>query len=150
MFGLSWRERIEKIILHASVESIDIYKEKCKEYLNTFNDKCMPSQEDADAIKRVYFDAVTNAIAEIMRNASTRIFFQFQRTLMTPSITGYEIKDNQIEHGFSAGMLFAMCYWACTGKKAKPKSCSKLNHIQNFIMTSALHEMDDESILQEE
>ena len=68
-------------------------------------------------------------------NTSARLIL----AMMSPKKCGYDGID--FSNGIAAGTLFAICFWAITGKVASPKTCIKLNHFQNDLMQNSLRKV---------
>ncbi|BCK85380.1 hypothetical protein MM59RIKEN_26990 [Pusillibacter faecalis] len=150
MFGLSTRETLVRAIENACRNEICVYKNCVKDGLAHYSEW---SEEEisrhALLARREYANAVFDAMLESFRVSSPIIDARIKLVIWNPRVTGVpdEIDTDYLaDNGFSAGVTYAICYFAVTNKKINPskdfKIISALNHYQTKLMNDALDELD--------
>lgn len=146
MFGLSIRKTLATAIANACQNNRNVYKEsvkkRIKDLIEAEND---PAKQKAIAMeaRSEYLTKVFDDVVKALSISTPTIEQRVRLAIMSPSICG--IPDRDIDDGVMAGTVYAICYWAIKNKQAKPGDCIALNHYQNDIMQSVLHEVDQES-----
>jgi len=143
MFGLSLREVLERNIKNACVNNKHVYKELVINFLDQYSADLDNIPEDAFLASRIgYFNAVFDTIVDSLRASSPETIARVHLAALSPRVCGYEGMD--MSTGISAGMTFALCYWALTGKEAPVRTCQFLSHYQNAMMTEVLVELSEQ------
>ena len=150
VFGLSTRETLVRAIENACRNEICVYKNCVKDGLAHYSEW---SDEEisrhALLARREYVNAVFDAIMASFRISSPIIDARIKLVICDPHVTGVpdEIDTDYLaDNGFSAGITYAIFYFAVTNKKIKPskdfKIISALNHYQAKLMNDVLNELD--------
>lgn len=144
MFGLSTREMLKKMISNASLNNIESYKQDIREVFFTHGDDLSKEQQEEYTLRilREYQDNVANDVINSFKNSNTGVFEKMFMMLTNPELCGYE--DIDIDIAFPAGALYAICFCALKGKKADPKDCIFMNHVQHEIIDRAWAELEEE------
>ncbi len=143
MFGLSTREKLISLMKIEYANVIPNYENDILQFLHTC--KNYNNEENEQMLTRIrknYLDSAGNAIISKLRSMSPQISVKLDFMLINPSSCGYDIADNEIDNGFSGGMMFAMCYKVISGKIAKPKDCLLVNHFIDNLLNIALEKID--------
>lgn len=151
MFGLSARETLVRAIKNACRNEIGVYKSAIMKYAET------DTESSADEIhqhgiqaKKEYTIAVLDAMMASFRVSSQGINARIRMILWDPRITGIPNEFNSKyfeDNGYSAGITYAICYFAVTNKKITPRKdyqiISMLNHYQSKLMDEAIDELEE-------
>ena len=143
MFGLTNKEKINSLILNASQNCIEIYTSGIKNLLDKQDLGNQEMEQCVIHIRREYLDAVTNSVLTFFQNSSPAIYSRLQMAMISPGICDMDDDLVNLDIGLSAGVLYALCYYAVTNKKAKTYDCSKLSHLQNDLMNQALAKLSE-------
>ena len=134
-----YRKTFKKIIISAAVNHIDEYKSAVAKASNSIEKFIDNPGGLLLATRTQYLDAVSEEVFDKIRQAPTTAGARLSIVIMNPKICGYDI---DITYGILGGSVYAMCFYALTGKAAKSKDCIELNHVHNAIMDNALAEND--------
>ena len=144
MFGLSTREKLSDLILNTSKNCVGTYVSDVKELCdqeNSLDEEAMNAE--IIRIRRKYLDEVANNVFCFFNSASPKIYARLQLLFAVPQKCGLDKELFDADTGMSAGMVYALCYYAMTNKTAKTYDCSKLSHLQNDIMQQALMKLSE-------
>ena len=131
MFGLTIREQLMKVIVNACRNNLPSLK---NEILALSSD--VTDAEIVDIIGN-YQDCVSNTVIEILKGASGNAYSRFQMAFLSPPLCNL---DTECTDGpLSAGVLYALAYYAMADKIAASKDCLALNHMQRAFIDQILN-----------
>lgn len=153
MFGLSRKKVLVEAIINVCHNESDIYRDG----LRTFSQKVLDgdcsedeAKQDLMSARRDYLFAVFDAMWASFRVSSPAIEHKMRMAMLSPSSTGLPKEftaEYFEENGIPAGCVYAICYFAVTGKQISTKDfkiCSMPNHYQNAIMDNIITEIEKE------
>lgn len=150
MFNLTMRERLKKVILNASENMLYVYEEQIRKLLSendiSYIKENMEEFEDQFIeIRREYINSVADAVFNMCKVIAGSFAAKMELMRLSPDLSGYDIDLAYLEkYGFSAGMVYAMCYKVLTDKEAQAKDMSELNYKQQESMDRVLAKLDTE------
>ncbi len=150
MFGLSTREILMRGIENACRNELGVYRDAVRRDFDKLSEWSEEEiEQHAVLARKEYANAVFDAMQASFRVSNPTIDARMRLTLWNPGITGIPEEFNAdyfVDNGFSAGITYAICYFAITNKKINPskdfKIISRLDHYQSKLMNDVLCEFD--------
>jgi len=136
VFANQAENALTKAIMEASKFYLPQYIEGVKK-LEEQNLQVSEFSEKLVAVRRDYLDLVSNSIINNFEKQRPDIAKRIQAALVHPEICGY--KGIDLNHGISAGALFAICLYAIENRVARSADCIMLNRSQNDLLMNELH-----------
>ena len=153
MFGFSKEEVLAKAIKNACSNKLNTYEHEIQQILRRYQMRPKMSESELSHLtlqaRRNYLNAVCDSIWSSFSVSNPNTHARFKLALMSPQMTGLpeEINVDYLNtNGISAGVVFALAFFALTNKQINsPKlfrTMSILSHYQNDLMESVLTKFD--------
>jgi hypothetical protein len=148
MFGLSKHEILINAIKNTCVNELPKYEAAIKTLIEKSNNPEIPQEKVSKSARYArcdYLNAVSDAIWNSFAVSSPSIHARYRLAMMSPRMTGLPEEfdlDYLCDNGISAGIVFALSYFAITNKTVSNtkmfKIMSMLNHYQTDLMNDIL------------
>lgn len=149
MFGLSWRERIDELLIRAYKDDMPEYKMDLRAALDSIEKDDVPIEEENIHFRRITtmlysmsMGRITEKMFAMIDAAPTDVQTRKALSMVNPQVTGVESID-YIDNfdGLFPKDLFCFMYYAFSGRPGKKKDAERHSDLYWSIKSKASSEI---------